>query len=334
MTTKKKQDEKVLLGLAAVIAVALIVLGVLSVLSLGKKFNATEAKLKDLSVMEGKLRAEKASESLSAPPVWEGAKIGGRKVDLITSIPVFKINGHKELVDLYEEKGEPVHPPIPNRWWLNHDVDPSYKDSPQRDADQDGFSNLEEFKAKTNPSDSKSYPELVDKLSVVKHEAKEFKILYSSEIGEDQNQFKYFDKTVKRSGLRSQYIAAGGDIFEEEALKGRFKLDKIETREIEKNGFTRQQKFAVITDLKKGVSFEIPKASKNDFLSKDYKVTFKLKALGSGQAFTLDENSRFDLPSGEVSEDGKYHFTEVKNNEAIVLYKNGDQEERVLVTLN
>ncbi len=334
MTTKKKQDEKVLLGLAAVIAVALIVLGALSVLSLSKKFNASEATLKDLSVMEGKLRSEEASAALSAPPVWEGAKIRGRKVDLITSIPVFKINGHKELVDLYEESGAPVHPPIPNRWWLNHDVDPSYRDSPQRDADQDGFSNLEEFKAKTNPSDAKSYPELIDKLRVVKHEVKEFKILYSSEIGEDQNQFKYFDSTVKRSGIRSKYIAAGGDIFEDDALKGRFKLDKVETREIEKNGFAREQKFALITDLKKGVSFEIPKASRNDFLSKDYKVTFKLKALGSGQPFALEENRQFDLPSGEASENGKYHFSEVKDNQAIILYKNGDEDKSISVTLN
>ena len=42
---------------------------------------------------------------------------------------------------------------------------------PGRDPDQDGFSNLEEFNAKTDPNDAKSVPSLIAKLMYVKDES-------------------------------------------------------------------------------------------------------------------------------------------------------------------
>jgi len=61
------------------------------------------------------------------------------------------------LVDILES-GNDLFPGIPNAWIMEHALD--YLDSglPDADPDADGFTNLEEFSAKTNPRDTSSKP--------------------------------------------------------------------------------------------------------------------------------------------------------------------------------
>lgn len=336
MTTKKKQDEKTLMGLCLVVAIALIVLGVLSVLKLQEKFNPANSSKNELPSMEGLEKAKKSKNLLEAKPAWSSSKISGRDLGLMTSIPVFKVPGEDELVDLYAETGSKVHPPIDNRWWLKYEIDPGYKDSPARDADGDGFSNLEEFQAKTDPSNAKSYPELIDKLKVVKTEAKPFRITFTSEVGEGKNQFKYVSQAYGSRGLRSKYRAAGDDIFSEGEAENRFTLIKVVEKEIVKGSSKRNVKHAVILDKSKGSEFEIAKQDKRGFLGKDYSITFSLKAAGvDSQSFLVKENEKFDLPSGKVSENGVYHFIKVnENTEVIIKYGNESGKKDKTISLN
>ena len=67
------------------------------------------------------------------------------------------------LVDILES-GNDLFPPIPNAWILQHDLDYSDASLPERDPDQDNFTNLEEFASKTNPRNSASKPPLWTKL--------------------------------------------------------------------------------------------------------------------------------------------------------------------------
>lgn len=67
------------------------------------------------------------------------------------------------LVDILES-GNELFPGIPNAWILEHGLDYLDADLPERDPDTDGFTNYEEFTAKTNPRDAKSSPEVWTKL--------------------------------------------------------------------------------------------------------------------------------------------------------------------------
>jgi len=111
-------------------------------------------KIKDVEVSLGKVRVHPKPKTKA-----------GREVNLMTGVPLFAKRGQLNPVDL--PVSAPVHPPIPNSWWLNNDIDPCYSDSPELDPDEDGFSNKEEFLAKTDPNKFDSHPNLITKLNVV-----------------------------------------------------------------------------------------------------------------------------------------------------------------------
>jgi|GEM_PF-2315128 len=70
------------------------------------------------------------------------------------------------LVDILES-GTDLFPGIPNAWILEHGLDYLDERLPERDPDNDGFTNTEEFADKTNPRDAASKPEPWRKLRLV-----------------------------------------------------------------------------------------------------------------------------------------------------------------------
>jgi len=55
---------------------------------------------------------------------------------------------------------------LPNDWETKYGLNPQDASDAAKDLDKDGFTNLEEFQAKTDPADPKSHPEYWDSLAV------------------------------------------------------------------------------------------------------------------------------------------------------------------------
>ena len=165
----------------------------------------------------------KAKQGLDVSRQWDQALDGDRPVDLFTGIPLFvKRDNPQDPLDL--EKGDLVHPPIPNQWWLENRIDPGFADSPQRDPDEDGFTNLEEFKGKTDPNNAKSYPELIRKLKYVKDESLTW-VVRPGYGSNDNFPFNYEDSQGRRNRVSAaEMIEPGGLFFPQEPQKNGFKL--------------------------------------------------------------------------------------------------------------
>lgn len=58
------------------------------------------------------------------------------------------------------------HDGLPNDWEAKYGLNPNDASDAEKDADGDGFTNLEEYAAKTNPTDKFSHPEYIDFLTV------------------------------------------------------------------------------------------------------------------------------------------------------------------------
>ncbi len=58
------------------------------------------------------------------------------------------------------------HDGLPNDWELKYGLNPNDGKDATADSDGDGFSNLEEYEAKTDPKDAKSHPDYLDFVSV------------------------------------------------------------------------------------------------------------------------------------------------------------------------
>lgn len=266
---------------------------------------ALAGKKKDDVSVEGGPEADALLNSFNTiNPLPKKSLSSGRKVDLFNSVNLFIQDGDvSQTVDL--EEISDVHAGMPNIWWINNRVDPSFSDSPQRDKDGDGFSNLEEFDSETDPSDSKSYPLLVNKLEVDKIESNWWLVLLNSSFGNDDLQFRYKDGKDQETRMRAtDNIQAGQVFFPDGPAKGRFKAVEPGSRMVEgRNGRQVEEKFYIIEDLsenKKGTRYEAafrPRAANEPLHYQfDNTVTFILNAAGQeGQAHTVRENESFSI---------------------------------------
>jgi len=247
----------------------------------------------------------KALQSMKLDRTWIQEKAGERPVDLFTGIPLFVASSAPDKpVDLFT--GPPIHPPIPNTWWLENRLDPGFADSPNRDPDADGFSNKEEFLAKTDPNEKKSIPALSAKLMYVKDESLAW-VLRPGYGDAGKFPFSYEDSKRRTNKIPAGEMAApNGLFFPKEPMANRFKLLGHEVRkEISKS--TKAEMEVTIVRVedqrpnKKGVIYEIPsplqEERKNEYLQYDRTAVLSLEAIGeSGKEVKVEERTSFALP--------------------------------------
>lgn len=302
--------EKAAVGVAAVAAIGLAYAGWSKLGSVEETFSDTPrgSGSDDSSVAQ----ADAVSTAIASHPLereWVRGDDKGRPVDLFTGVSLFvNKNDPNNPVDLGNPAEPPVHPPIPNQWWIDNRVDPGFGDSPQRDADEDGFTNLEEFEAETDPMDPESYPALITKLSYVGDESVQWVLRPQFPAGEGYT-FEYLDTAgLKNKANATNPVMPDELFFKEGAMANRFKYLGFEEREVMDERLNTQVKknFVKIEDQKpnkKGKIYEIPgnfrknEASYNKNAKYDRTAVLSLEALGiSGQEIKVEEFTSFALP--------------------------------------
>ena len=311
------------LGGGALVLVGLGYLGFSGNKAVNDAFTANSPAKKQVTSVMGLGPAEKIIASITeVTPIARRAIPSGRPVDLFTSVDLYtRSDDPTKPIDLLQMK-EQVHKGVDNDWWVKHRVDPSFSDSPQRDQDGDGFTNFEEFTAKTDPNDPKSHGALLSKLQVVTVESDRWLLLFKSVLGKGY-QFDYKFRSFGGKPLTnripaSQAIQKGDLFFSKDSGKMRFLLKDIEAREEDGSTGRRPRNWALVEDQrpnKKGVMYELPfNLPKADYKKEtvfDHTVTFSLNAIGeSSNTFKVEENGKFSLPNG--GEDLKYTLVEVK----------------------
>jgi len=298
--------EKATLGGAVVLALGLSYFGWAKFSGLADDFGAglKGAGNNNSAVAHADL-IPKALQSMKLDRQWQQAMDGERPVDLFTGIALFVASSSPDKpLDLY--KDAPVHPPIPNSWWFKNRLYPGFADSPNRDPDGDGFTNKEEYLAKTDPNDSKSFPAIISKLMFVRDE----KLVWVLRPGYgDGGKFPF----IYEDSLRQTNKASAGEMIEPNSLfflKGpmtnRFKLLGSEIRK-ELSSKTHVEMEVTIVRIedqrpnKKGTIYEFPSPlsedRKADHLQYDRTAVLSLEALGlSGNEFKVEENTTFALP--------------------------------------
>lgn len=255
-----------------------------------------------------------AKSSFALDRAWQMGEDNGRPVNLFAGIALFvNKNDKQNPVDFV--KGDPVHPPIPNSWWMDNRIDPGFGDSPQQDADEDGFSNLEEYEAKTDPSDASDYPPLVTKLMYVGDESIEWVLRPGFEDANGSFTFNYGDGRRNNRASAANPVPVGRVFFDNDPAKGRFKFLGAEQREQVNEAINAPVKVTIVKvedqkPNKKGVVYELPAnfriANQRNFAQFDRTAVLTLDALGlAGQEIKVEENTAFALPPGAKSQSYK-----------------------------
>ena len=286
--------------------------------------------------VEGFAELEKAKVSMYMEHQIHQADVDGRKVDLFTGIVLYsKRDDPKNPVDML--KDEPVHPGIPNTWWMENQLDPGYANAPERDPDNDGFSNREEYDAETNPMLASDYPEPVNKLKVLSVSTTQAHIKPREAIGGGR---KSFFNLLNKNGFKLNdtvgEVEVGGTIvFKKRLMDKRFKFADLDRR---RNANGVSDVIWVIEDLqpnKKGTLYRFDKRGDLDghpdrtLGIMDSTAKLVLNALGrDGEPFEVEENTRFSLPFDDKADQKPYLLKSIDLNklEIVVEYTDGNGE--------
>lgn len=112
------------------------------------------------------------TKSLTSPAEW-----GAHEGSLFVSEPYISVDGGDPRNPF--DDPEPLFPPIENKWIIENQIDFSDANLRNADPDNDGFTNLEEFLAKTDPGDPAAKPGYASKLRLVEWVKEPFRLKFS-----------------------------------------------------------------------------------------------------------------------------------------------------------
>jgi hypothetical protein len=125
--------------------------------------------------------------------------------------------------------GENLHPPLSNAWIMANGLDYSDPGIKAADPDGDGFSNLEEFRAGTNPSDPKSQPAATTKLRLAEFTPIPFRIEFKGDPSGEGKEFQINLRDLKGQA-RTQYKKLG-DILDVGSDRPPYKIAAYQAKE-------------------------------------------------------------------------------------------------------
>lgn len=351
MSKAPKNIEKILLGAGVVVGGALVALGFMKNAGTDEDFGSSigEPRNVDPSVpLANDVTAaitsvgsepEVPAATVPAPTLEEGT----RPIDLYVGVPLYASRDNpNEPVD--PVTAADIHPPIPNAWWLKYGAKLNYADSPSRDDDNDGFTNAEEFKADTDPTNASKHPPLIAKLKYVTDDSFRWIILPGTPITEKltpklEAGMPVLEPPVKMRVGFADAIKEGEIFFKEgdERFVNRFKYLGVEERDVRNERLNINQKvtfakFEDQKDNKKGLVYEfpvsIPRAEREGLSEYDRFAVLDLRALGlAGNDFRVEERRHFALPPD--AEEKTYYLKEVTPEKIVVEWKDGEETRSV-----
>lgn len=218
------------------------------------------------------------------------------------------------LIDILQGDEE-IFPGIPNSWIKEHRLDYSDAKLPERDPDGDGFTNMEEFQAQTNPLDPASRPAGWTKLRLSGSKLEKLRFTFSEVTDSEGDTIK--EVQINTIGAGDAGAASGRTMFykigesvkiaERDATGRRvdtptpFKVLRAEMR-------GNAEPMVVLQNTADGKEVILERGKVKD---SPYALA-TLRDSRSGQEFQLRTGEEFELPEGG----GRYKLIDVSEEKA------------------
>jgi hypothetical protein len=241
-----------------------------------------------------------ALEKVKSPRNWLG-----HDGSLLVSRPYVLMDG--SLIDPLEGNRN-LHEPIKNSWLIKYDLPYWESDIKEQDADGDGFSNLEEYLAGSNPRDKDSIPPFYTKLRLVRFISKPFRLIFTGTPDDGQT----FTINTKDRGTKTQFLEIG------EMIEGTsYKIVSYEKKTETRNEIDFDASRLTIENAQTGQKIVlIANKEANDPTSFG-----EFLYLYDNSRFTVKKDDEFSLPP---ETDRKYKLIDISEKEAVIQ----DQETR------
>lgn len=226
----KRNYDQFILGLVALMLLGLSGLIINSAINFQQIFQGIEGQVYQNNNVPpiDKSTITNAVNALQHPATWD---LTGNQGSLFISIPYVASADGTTLID--PRTGPPLHPPVPNKWLIDNNLDILDNNVLNEDPDGDGFTNLDEWMGTkgdgsdaTNPQDKNSHPPYWTKLRLVQYIRQPFRLLFNAYDGDpkkpDSMEFQINTVDVNQA---TQFVKFG------EVIAGtKFKVMKFEVK--------------------------------------------------------------------------------------------------------
>ncbi len=202
---------------------------------------------------------DKKLAKLATPDLWKPRTLGKYTLPLFVSVPYIaktEADGTKTKVNPVEDGSAPLHPPVPNQWLIDYKQDLLSPNVLEQDADGDGFSTLDEFNGKTDPSNKDSHPPYWTKLYLKRFVRVPFRMRFEAKNGD-----KFFLNETDNEDAQTQ-IKKLGEIVH--LGKYNFKLANFKEKFDTSQGFKKDISELTLTNVDTGQTVVLPKGEDVD----------------------------------------------------------------------
>ena len=238
---------------------------------------------------------DRADEKLQQPAQW---KFGGRSG---LFVPEKHFIGSDNLPATLQTTV--VHPPVPNQWFEQFGLPVENADALDEDPDSDGFTNLDEWKGQTNPTDKDSHPDYLTKLSLESATEEPFRFMFSSWVG-DTFAINSIDQSEP-----TQFLKKG------DTIRGTaFKIVKF-TEKYQPNQYGTNVDVSELLLEHAATKEQLTLVKENVAMSPESVATF-VYSWGGRREFEVRKDQEFSLkPLEEI----KYKLVDVQSNKAVII---------------
>lgn len=305
MDQLKANYDRVLLLLAGLLLIAVSLYAARGLSSIPEAFPTPPART---SGAPFEPEAALASLQIEAPKAKDASGTVWQEQESSLFVSRVYLLRESALVDILESETELV-PGIANAWILKYKLDYTNRDLAQGDPDSDGFSNAEEFRAGTDPTDANSTPAAWSKLRLASSKIEKLRTKFESlpqgDLKVVQINTVSSEDPSALTGVSKFYQLGDAIVLSETSADGRpmtvetpltFQSAKIIRRRNEKINSEEEVPQITLVSSVDGMEIELVQGEVKD---SPYSLATLQDTKGGGQSYALRSGQEFELGPGQ-----------------------------------
>lgn len=316
---KDSNWHKILLVAVAVIVVGVSGLIATKVFGFTDRFDLRSATPNNETPVGEVDVANSATAFVKQELIWETKEKGAppKLVPLFVSVPIVESNG--VLIDMMKPGEPPLREPVSNAWLINNNLDYLNSGVLSQDPDNDGFINLAEWEAKTDPQDSASHPPYVEKIKMVDRKQQDYVLEFAARPDSERFQIKRVP-SPKWPQADNFYMRVG-EVSEDQ----QFRIESFEEKTARNNvGIEVDTSELTITYLPKGTTHKLTRRVQEPIPTYFAELEFLLEP---GKTFYVKEGDAFPIL---IDPETKYRVVKANADSVEISYQTGTEPEQTV----